>query len=70
MLFITDGQVQYTNCTNREIRLSGGSSSMNGRVEICYNNVWFGMCAGSFNHLHELYLTCRILGFSNRGSSF
>ena len=70
MLFITDGQVEYVNCTNGEMRLSGGSSSMNGRTEICYNNLWFGICAESFNYLHELNLICEILGFSNRGSRF
>ena len=31
-------------CTNEDIRLIGGSTSFEGRVEICYNNNWGTVC--------------------------
>ena len=30
----------YSNCTDRAIRLVGGSTANEGRVEVCINNAW------------------------------
>ena len=49
------------------MRLSGGSSSMNGRTEICYNNVWFGICADNYNGYNIPNTICGVLGFSYQG---
>ena len=65
---ISDNEVRYANCTNGEMRLSGGSSSMNGRPEICYNNAWFGICANSYNIYNNLNTICGVLGYSNQGN--
>ena len=62
--FITDYEVEYANCTNGEMRLSGGSSLINGRTEICYNNVWFGICADNYNSYNKPTTICGILGYS------
>ena len=70
MRCITDYEVQYANCTNGEMRLSGGSSSMKGRTEICYNNVWFGICADSYYGYSNLNTICRVLGYSNQGNNY
>ena len=49
------------------MKLSGGSSSMSGRTEICYNNVWFGICAYRHSSPYDLNTICRILGYSSQG---
>ena len=67
---ITDYEVEYANCTNGEMRLSGGSSSMNGRTEICYNNVWFGICADRYNRYNKPSTICGILEYSYQGINF
>ena len=41
--FIVNG-VQYSNCSNGAIRLTGGSNGYEGRVEICANGVWGSFC--------------------------
>ena len=69
MWCITDYEVEYANCNNGEMRLSGGSSSMTGRSEICYNNVWFGICADS-NNYHNPNIICGVLGYSNQGINY
>ena len=30
----------YSNCTDGEIRLFGGSNEYEGTVEVCFNNAW------------------------------
>ena len=43
VFFIVNG-VQYSNCSNGAIRLTGGSNGYEGRVEICANGVWGSFC--------------------------
>ena len=33
------------NCSNYEVHISGTSSPYSGRLEICYQNTWFGICS-------------------------
>ena len=70
MWYFADYEVEYANCTNGEMRLSGGSFLMNGRIEICYNNVWFAMCADSYNSYNTLSTICGVLGYSYQGIYF
>ena len=39
---------------------------MNGRTEICYNNVWFGICAGGLSY-YDFKIICGVIGYSNQG---
>ena len=52
------------------MRLSGGSSLMNGRIEMCYSNVWFGICANSYSNYNNPEKICVYLGYSNQGINY
>ena len=54
-------------CEDGDLRLVGGNTPMEGRVEICQNEVWGTVCDSlwSFN---EGRVTCRQLGYSQFGT--
>lgn len=53
--------VNYTNCTTWETRLSG---SLQGRVELCYNNVWYGICGDNSEwYYYTPSAVCEGLGY-------
>ena len=57
----------YSGCTTGAIRLAGsGSSSTNGRVELCYNNQWGTVC-DDFWGSSDAQVVCRQLGYSITG---
>ena len=49
-------------CTNGTVRLMGGFSPYNGRVEICYNNQWGTVCNKSFTNI-DASVVCTQLGY-------
>jgi deleted-in-malignant-brain-tumors protein 1 len=59
--------IEYANCTNGQMKISG--TSLKGRVEICYNNVWFGVCPDSYNSYNKPKVICSALGLSPEGAS-
>ena len=50
-----------SNCTNGDLRLVGGASLAEGRVEMCYNNAWGTVCDDGFTK-EEALVVCRQLG--------
>ena len=62
MLFI------YIACSNGEIRLEGGSSLYEGRVEICRNQQWGTVCDNSWTNV-DATVVCRHLGYSGYSMS-
>lgn len=56
--------MEYSNCTDGQLRLSNGTAAMQGRVEICYNHVWFGVCPDSYSNYYHSVTVCKILGYS------
>ena len=57
-------------CTTGAIRLAGaGSSSSQGRVEVCNNNQWGTVCDDTWNSL-DASVACFHLGYSNIGNAF
>ena len=62
-LFIAD----YAGCTSGALRLAGsGSSSTQGRLEICYSNRWGTVCDDDWGS-NDAKVACRQLGYSTYG---
>ena len=55
------------NCSHGDIRLRGGSTNHEGRVELCYNGVWIGLCSPYFIREREAATICTQLGLPHRG---
>lgn len=53
-------------CTHGSIRLIGGTSIMEGRVEVCVSGVWGTVC-DDFWSATDANVACRQLEFSNSG---
>ena len=48
-------------CSNGAVRLADGLTEYEGRVEICYDNHWGGVC-GNYWDNSEANVVCRQLG--------
>ena len=53
-----------TGCKEGEVRLFGGSSADNGRLEICHSNIWGTVCDNGWNLKNSL-VACRQLGYND-----
>ena len=51
-----------------DLRLAGGNSLMEGRLEVLHAGVWGTVCDDSFD-VHDAFVACRQLGYSGWGYS-
>ena len=56
-------------CNNGDIRLVGGNTQYEGRVEVCWNEVWGTVCHDYWS-TQDGIVACRQLGFSTTGWIF
>ena len=61
IFFLVDGS-----CSPGTVRLVGGNSSREGRVEVCINDVWGTICDFGWSE-DDAKVVCGQLGFSNQG---
>ena len=54
--------IAITSCTNNEVRLANGSSSDEGRVEICIQGEWGTIKGNNWDRI-EARAVCRQLGY-------
>ncbi len=53
-------------CNNGDLRLRGGNTELEGRVELCWNETWGTICDG-FWSANDANVACRQLGYSPAG---
>ena len=59
--------IVYQVCQNNgAVRLVGGSSAMQGRVEICFNGMWGTVCDDQFNNI-AAQVVCTQLNYTSAG---
>lgn len=56
----------YIDCSYGQIRLTGGGSINEGRLEICINNTWGTVCDDYWTNTNA-DVVCRLLGYSTNG---
>ena len=61
----TVDHVRYVDCSDGEVRLSNVSS---GRTELCYGNMWFGICSDTWHYKSDAAVktVCSSLGYSEQ----
>ena len=57
----------HSNCSDGEVRLVGGTSDNEGRVEVCYGHTWGTICDNGWSR-HDANIVCRQLGYQPFGT--
>lgn len=49
-------------CTDGQVRLANGTIEQEGKVQVCVNGVWSGVCEWGFDTT-DAYVFCNSLGY-------
>ena len=63
----SDLSVTHSNCEHGKLRLVGGPTHTEGRVEICINGVWGTVCDNDWNTV-DANVVCNQLGHYSSGN--
>lgn len=65
LLYIDKNDTVDTSCSTGDVRLVGGSNEYEGRVEMCYNQMWGTISQNSFYDASDI--VCKQLEHQSRG---
>ena len=65
-LHFTSISFLVSDCTDGDIKLVNGTTVMEGRVEICYNNTYHTVCDDQWDVLDAM-VVCAQLGYNKTG---
>ena len=63
------GEPVVSDCMDGELRLVGGATVLEGRVEVCMNHAWGGICDYSWSST-DASVVCNQLGFQRAGKYY
>ena len=55
--------VVNSGCTEGDVRLAGGETVMEGRVEVCHNQIWWAVSTSSYWGFRDATVVCRHLHY-------
>ena len=58
----TDISTAFSECTDGDVRLMGGHTSSEGRVEVCINNAFGTVCDHAFSSQEAQVVCSQVLG--------
>ena len=61
-----EGESTFSDCEDGDIQLVGGATILEGRVEVCINHAWGGICDNSWRST-AVSVACSQLGFLRAG---
>lgn len=55
-------------CTDGQTRLVDGVIEQEGRIEVCYNGIWGGVCSNNFDQA-DAFVACKAVGYPGKSNN-